>query len=96
MTQEKLGLELLLSEKVSQITDLETRLHHKNKECIQLRAIKLKGEESETKRKDFARDLKDCLKNQDLKMNKFLDPVNFDLTALTKKITNLKKNNPDS
>lgn len=78
-------------EKDTLIKDLEEKLQLKNKELIQLRATQLNVNETEDfKRKVIVKDLKDCIKTQDLKMTKLLDPVSFDLSSLSKKIQNLK------
>lgn len=91
LSKEKAEIEELLGNTLQSIKDLEQKLHQKTIDCENLKAIKTKDDYQISKRRENAKDLKDCLTGQDLKMSKFFDPGSFDLTEFTAKIQNLKK-----
>ena len=82
----------MLLEKINNIKDLESKLELKNKECIQLKATQIKSSETVENRKNFSRDLRECIKNQELKLSGLFNTGTLDLFSLSKNPSNLRKN----
>lgn len=85
LVNEKASLEIVLSEKISIIADLESKLERKALE-IEMLNISFSNQEKLSKRKEMSRDLKECIKTQDIQLSKFLDPVTFDFSEFSSRL----------
>lgn len=83
-SQEKLELEIILADKLNYINEIEAKLHLKSRECIQLKAMKMKAEDEAKKRSSCSKDLKDCIDRQDAKMMQLINSSTLDKASLTK------------
>lgn len=79
-----------MAEKIAHITDIEAKLHLKNRECIQLKAYKTKNEDDQMRQSICSQDLKECIQNQDKAMLKMLNSIPFNKNTFAKAFMNPK------
>jgi hypothetical protein len=91
LSQDKLELELTLTERQEFIKTLEDQLQAKQKECIQLRAFNLRAESKEKSQKPTNMSLVDDKTRPVQHLHQPIDLSVLDLASVSRKIQELKK-----